>query len=177
MPFVQSLDAPATPAAPGEGLPALLARLQTSGPQECRHLIGAIAALGGQAAAQALVSLFGAAEAAIRCEAVEGLRRMGAQALPVLTAALRAQEADLRIFAINVLDSQPSPAARALLRELLEGEDDMNVCMAAVEALAMIGLPEDATALRALRDRFAGQPFADFALRLALRQIGAEAGR
>lgn len=119
-----------------------------------------------------LAALLGSEEVALRNDAILALRRRGEAGLPVLALALASPEPDVRILAANTLEGISAPRARALLTALLAREADAAVCLAGVEALAQIGTPQDAPALRALRARFAADPCLGFAIGLALDTIG-----
>lgn len=78
---------------------------------------------------------------------------------------------DLRIFAINVLGDVNFPESRDMLIELLEGEEDINVAMTAVDYMAEIGEPEDIPLLESLKERFAGDFYVEFAVDGAIKLI------
>jgi HEAT repeat protein len=78
---------------------------------------------------------------------------------------------DLRIFAINVLGDVNFAESRDMLIELLENEQDINVAMTAVDYMAEIGQVEDVELLKKVKDRFAGDSYAAFAIDNAIRMI------
>jgi len=78
---------------------------------------------------------------------------------------------DLRIFAINVLGDVDFSESRDMLVELLETEEDINVAMTAVDYMGEIGEEEDITLLESLKERFAGDFYAEFAVDGAIRLI------
>ena len=152
----------------------LLAQLRVEADMTVRHaILSRLGGLGGPGVAQALGALLAADDARLRGDAILALRRLGEAALPAIDAALAAADADLRIFACNVLEGLPGAESRLRLRQVLAAEAEVNVCMAAVEALAQQGAPEDAAALRALPARLSAEPFIAFAVGLALDEIGA----
>lgn len=80
---------------------------------------------------------------------------------------------DLRIFAINVLGDVNFPESRDMLIELLEGEENINVAMTAVDYMAEIGQPEDIEVLKQVKERFKGESYAQFAIDAAIKSIEA----
>jgi len=78
---------------------------------------------------------------------------------------------DLRIFAINVLGDVDFAESRDMLVELLENEQDINVAMTAVDYMGEIGEPEDIPLLESLKDRFADDYYAQFAVDGAIKLI------
>ncbi len=80
---------------------------------------------------------------------------------------------DLRIFAINVLGDVNFAESREMLIELLEGEENINVAMTAVDYMAEIGQPEDVPLLREVKERFKDEAYAQFAIDAAIESIEA----
>jgi len=78
---------------------------------------------------------------------------------------------DLRIFAINVLGDVDFAESRDMLVELLENEQDINVAMTAVDYMGEIGEVEDIALLESLKERFAGDFYAEFAVDGAVKMI------
>lgn len=78
---------------------------------------------------------------------------------------------DLRIFAINVLGDVDFAESRDMLVELLETEEDINVAMTAVDYMGEIGEEEDIPLLESLKERFAGDFYAEFAVDGAIKLI------
>ena len=58
-----------------------------------------------------------------------------------------------------------------MLVELLETEQDINVAMTAVDYMGEIGEEEDVVLLESLKDRFSGDPYAEFAVNTAIKLI------
>ena len=80
---------------------------------------------------------------------------------------------DLRIFAINVLGDVNFAESRDMLIELLEGEENINVAMTAVDYMAEIGQPQDVELLREVKERFKDESYAQFAIDAAIEAIEA----
>lgn len=78
---------------------------------------------------------------------------------------------DLRIFAINVLGDVDFAESRDMMIELLEGEEDINVAMTAVDYISEIGEEQDIPLLEEVKNRFADDPYAQFAVDGAIKSI------
>jgi HEAT repeat protein len=92
---------------------------------------------------------------------------------PQVEAMLGDPDSDVRIFAVNVLAALPHPMVPAWLRRVVTVDPHVNVCAAALDALAEVGEPEDIPALEALAERFADVAFIKFAVDAAVRRIRA----
>ncbi len=110
-------------------------------------------------------------DAEVRTGALDALRAMPQAARPELPALLEDHDPDVRLLACEIVRALPGPDALRLLGALLERESDANVCAAAVDVVAEIG---DATILPTLArcaERFSGEPFLVFAVKVASDRI------
>ena len=114
-------------------------------------------------------------DAALRNGAIEALQEMRASVTAHVRDLLDDGDSDVRIFAVNILGALCDPETPALLAAIVEHEPHVNVCAAAVDALAEVGGPEAVGPLRALRGRFADEPFMTFAIDTAIRRVRGEA--
>lgn len=78
---------------------------------------------------------------------------------------------DVRIMAVDVLQTLAHADAPAWLGELLQREGEVNVVGAAVDRLAEIGTPEMLPVLAEVRERFADEPYIAFAIETVVRRI------
>lgn len=155
-------------------------------PAAARHLAFAVAAetdesvretmftalirIGSADAADGLVPLLQSEDVALRNGAVEALKTMP-DAVAERVAAMFTGPTDVRIFVVEILGALAHPQSPRLLIEILDAEDEVNVCAAAVNALVECG---DRTAIRPLQrllERFPDEPFLAFAVRTALARI------
>jgi len=144
-------------------------------PRVREAIVTALVGIGTEAAAAALAVHLHGEDAALRNDAIEGLRQIGAAAAPHVEQLLGSPDPDVRIFAINVLEAIRHASAAVWLRRVLAHDTEMNVGLAAVEAMAQVGGPEDVPCLRAFAARFADEPFVAFAVNEACRLVGAGA--
>jgi HEAT repeat protein len=103
-----------------------------------------------------------------RNAAMEALSRGGPRSVPALLRALRSDDAELVMFAANVLGRTRNPAAVPHLVGLLEHRDP-NVAQAAIEALAQLRATVAVGSLVKTLDR---DPWLRFAAVAALGEIG-----
>lgn len=153
--------------APSPGAEAALARrLQTEGDAGVREaILTALARIATPEAAAVLVPFLDREDAALRNAALESLQQMPAEvAAPALLPLLDHADADLRIFAVQGLGSVVHPDRGDWLARVTERDADVNVCLAAVEALAEAGSPEALSSLEALARRFPDDAFVAFAV-------------
>lgn len=156
-----------------EGGEGLCARLAIEDDPAVREAIAAaLLRQPGPAVARLLVGLLGSEEAPVRNQAIELLADMPEETAPLIEGILADAESDVRIFGVNVLASLPHPRVPAWLTALIEHEPHVNVCAAAVDLLADVGTPEAVPALRRLADRFPGETFLNFSIRVAIDRIG-----
>lgn len=107
----------------------------------------------------------------LRNAVIEALPRMPDACRPALTRDLSHPDADVRIFAVTTLAHLGDAASLAQLVQVLAEEPEVNVCAAAIEAVAERGSGAALPALDAVAARFADEPFITFATGLAISRI------
>ncbi|WP_200295485.1 HEAT repeat domain-containing protein [Rhodospirillum rubrum] len=110
-------------------------------------------------------------DAQLRNAAIEALQEMPDAIAPHLQELLTDDDSDIRIFAVTILGALRLTCAPDWLVEVIRRESHINVCSAAVDALAEIGGPEAIEDLEALLDRFPGDSFMKFAIETTIRRI------
>jgi len=120
---------------------------------------------------ESVMELLKLKNAYIRNLGIEVLRDYGDAIKYYIVKFLIGDDRDLRIFAINVLGDVSFAESRDMLIELLESEKDINVAMTAVDYMAEIGEEEDIPLLESLKERFADDPYVQFAVDGAIRLI------
>jgi HEAT repeat protein len=144
-----------------------------TGPAAREAIITSLMRIATEAAAASLAALLQSEDVVLRNSAVEALQQMGPAAGRVIAPLLAAGDRDVRILAINVLETLPYHGARDLLLGVIATDSEVNAGLAAVEALGVVGEPKDAAALRAFAKRFADEPFVRFAVDVACRRVTA----
>ena len=154
---------------------ALLAQLQQEQNPSVRGAIfTSLTRIRNDIAVNGLVACLSSEDAVVRNEAVEALKQLPDEIAPIMETLLHAEDADLRIFAVNVLESLRHPMVEQWLIEVIENDTHVTVCATAVDLLGEVGTSKALRALQALRTRFAMEPYICFAADLALKRIGEE---
>ncbi len=118
-----------------------------------------------------LLPLLDSEDANLRNGAIEALQQMPDAVAPHVEAMLADPDSDLRIFAINVLAALPHPNVPAWLRQVVASDPHVNVCAAALDALAEVGEPDAIPDLEDLAERFSDVVFIRFAVDATIRRI------
>jgi HEAT repeat protein len=134
-------------------------------------ILTALIRINNGASVRGLLPLLGSEDVALRNGVVEALQQMPAHVGPHMQELLADTDSDIRIFALDVLQSLCHPDAPAWLAALILTEKHVNVCAVAVDRLAEVGTPGMIPALQALAARFADEPFIQFAVQAAIARI------
>lgn len=110
-------------------------------------------------------------DAALRNEAIEAMKQLPDEVAPIMHELLADPVSDVRIFAVNILESLRHPEVEAWLIEVIEKDPHVNVCAAALDLLSEVGTEAALQALPRLKTRFADEPYIHFAADLALKRI------
>lgn len=108
---------------------------------------------------------------ALRNEAIEALKRLPEQVAPLIQSLLTDHDSDVRIFAVNILESLRHPQVEQWLCAVIEQDEHVNVCGTAVDLLGEVGSANALDSLLLLKQRFASQPYIQFAADLAIKRI------
>lgn len=135
-------------------------------------LLARLLAIADASAAAALAQHLRSDDAGLRNACIETLQGMPVAASSVLPDLLSDPDPDVRLLATEIVRTQPTEAANALLAGLLDAETHPNVCGAAVEVLAEVGTADAVPALRVARTRFATEAFLPLAIDSVLARLG-----
>ena len=150
----------------------LVARLLCETERSVRQVIfSSLAALGDEVAVAGLVRCLRSEQAALRNEAIDTMRNMPRQVAPIMEALLQDADADVRIFAINILGSLCHPDVERWLIAVIGRDPEVNVCGTAADLLCELGSAAACPALSRLKLRFSDEPYIQFAADLALRRL------
>jgi HEAT repeat protein len=154
---------------------ALVARLKLETELSVREVIlTTLTQLGDAVAVAGLVDCLRSQDAALRNEAIEAMKQLPDEVAPIMRGLLGDADSDVRIFAVNVLESLRHPDVEAWLIDVIQRDPHVNVCATAVDLLSEVGTDAAVAALDALKARFPDEPYIKFAANLALRSIAAE---
>ncbi|MBP2291336.1 HEAT repeat domain-containing protein [Azospirillum rugosum] len=133
-------------------------------------LLTALVLTGTADAARSILPLLASEDVGLRNGVIESLQQMpAAVVMPEVAPLLRSDDPDLRIFAAQLIGRLAHPDRLPSLIGVLERDPEVNVCLAAVEALMEIGRPDALPALERLATRFPDDPFVAFSVDAARR--------
>jgi HEAT repeat protein len=93
---------------------ALVSRLKREEDASVREVIlNALVRLNDPSAVSGLVDCLRSEDAALRNEVIETFKQLGSEVAPILQSLLADPDPDVRIFVVNILDSERHPEARA----------------------------------------------------------------
>lgn len=151
---------------------ALVSRLERESDTSVREVIfSTLTALGDEIAVAGLVKCLRSGDAALRNEAIEGMKQLPDEIAPIMRSLLADPDADVRIFAVNILESLRHPEVEPWLIQVIEQDAQVNVCATAVDLLGEVGSAAAKQPLENLKARFADEPYIQFAADLALKRI------
>lgn len=151
---------------------ALVARLACEPDMTVRTvLLSSLTRIGNDEAVRGLTACLRAEDANLRNDAIEALKALPAETAPVMAYLLTDADSDVRILAINILESLRHADVERWLIEVLEYDAVVNVCCTAVDLLSEVGTETCVPSLHRLKARFADEPYIQFAAGLALRRI------
>jgi HEAT repeat protein len=110
-------------------------------------------------------------DAALRNDVIEAFKQLGGEVAPILRSLLADPDPDVRIFVVNILNSERHPDVEQWLIEVIERDAHLNVCATAVDLLCEVGTEASIDPLLHLKARFAHEAYIQFAANLALKRI------
>ncbi len=151
---------------------ALVAQLQCEQDRSVREIIlTSLTRLGGAIAVAGLVDCLRSEEAQMRNEAIEAMKALPDEVAPIMGGLLSDDDPDVRIMAVNILESLRHPMVEDWLIEVIDHDPMVNVCGTAVDLLGEVGSKAAQDALIRLKQRFGVEPYIQFAADLALQRI------
>jgi len=161
-------DLAAHPAAVG----ALIARLDVEADATVRDaILTSLTQIGDAVAVQGLVKFLRSEDTALRNEVIETMKQLPDAVAPIMSGLLSDADPDVRIFAVNILESLRHPDVEKWLIQVISNDAHVNVCASAVDLLGEVGSEAARAPLEALKQRFAQEPYIVFATDLALSRI------
>lgn len=151
---------------------ALVDRLKREGNLSVREVIlTTLTRLGDATAVAGLVDCLRSEDAALRNEAIEAMKQLPDEVAPIMQGLLADHDPDVRIFAVNILESLRHPDVESWLIDVIETDAHVNVCATALDLLSEVGTAAALEPLARLKARFADEPYVQFAADLALWRI------
>jgi HEAT repeat protein len=154
---------------------ALVKRLHIEPDVSVREVIlTSLTSLGDELAVAGLVHCLRSEDVGLRNEAIEAMKQLPDEVAPIMGGLLNDPSPDVRIFAVNVLESLRHPEVEAWLIRVIDLDPHLNVCATAVDLLGEVGSPAAEGSLLRLKARYANEPYIQFAAALALKRIASE---
>lgn len=151
---------------------ALVDRLKREGDLSVREVtLTTLTRLGDSTAVAGLVDCLRSEDAALRNEAIEAMKQLPDEVATIMQGLLADTDPDVRIFAVNILESLRHPDVESWLIEVIETDPHVNVCGTALDLLSEVGTAAALAPLARFKTRFSDEPYIQFAADLALRRI------
>jgi HEAT repeat protein len=155
-----------------EAAEALTSRLLGENDLSVREVIlSSLAAIGNETAVRGLVECLYCEDVMLRNEAIEVMKQLPDKVAPVMRHLLADANADVRIFAVNILETLRHPEVENWLLGVIQQDDNVNVCATALDLLVEVGTKVAEQPLRQLLDRFPSEPYIRFAVEMALKRL------
>lgn len=150
----------------------LVARLRIEEHPSVRTaILSTLAHLGDSVAISGLMECLHSDEASLRNEAIEVLKEIPDEVAHVIEKLLSDADSDVRIFAVNILESLRHQNVEKWLMTVIENDTHVNVCATALDLLSEVGTIASLSALQKLKARFSGEPYITFSADLAIKRI------
>jgi HEAT repeat protein len=151
---------------------ALIRRLKCEPDAAVREaILTTLVRLDDPSAAAGMAECLRSEDAALRNEVIEAIGLLPDDISATLRMLLSDPDPDLRIFAINILDSRRHPDAESWLIKVIEQDAHLNVCATALDLLCEVGTEASLEPLLRLKGRFASDNFIQFATNRAIKRI------
>ena len=155
-----------------ESSEALIARLAREADPSVRDaILTTLTIQGNTIAVQGLVDCLRSEDAALRNEAIEVMKLLPEEVALIMNSLLTDADSDVRIFAVNILESLCHAQVETWLIDVIEQDAHVNVCATAVDLLGEVGTSASRAALMHLKAKFPDEPYICFAVDLALKRI------
>jgi len=135
-------------------------------------IISSLLSIGDEITISGLINCLKSDDAHLRNSAIEALKQVPEQVALYIEKLLQDKDPDIRIFTINILESLRHPKVVKWLIEVIEKDENVNVCATALDLLVEVGTEEAIPSIKKVKERFKNEPYIQFASDLALRRIG-----
>lgn len=158
-----------------EASAALVNRLEREEDVSVREVIlTTLTSLGDEVAVAGLVDCLRSESVSLRNEAIEAMKQLPEEVALIMRGLLDDASPDVRIFAVNILETLRHPEVESWLIDVIERDPHLNVCATAVDLLGEVGSAAAREPLKRLKARYADEPYIQFATDLALKRINGD---
>lgn len=155
-----------------EASPTLIEHLRRETDPNVREaILLSLTEIGDKVAVDGLVECLRSDDAHLRNEAIEAMKLLPDAVAPIMAGLLADPDPDVRIFAVNILESLRHPDVEKWLIEVITEDEHINVCATAVDLLSEVGSEAALEPLQGLKARFPDEPYITFAVDLAIKRI------
>lgn len=137
----------------------------------CESILNSLGRIGTEESVRVLLPFLRSERAFLRNETIEVLKSLPQSVAPAMQELIQDPDPDVRIFAVNVLESLRHPKVLDWLIEVLENDLHINVCATALDLLSEVGDESCLPALEAATHRFPNEPYLQFAVNMAKHRI------
>ncbi|MEM4644100.1 MAG: HEAT repeat domain-containing protein [Candidatus Methanomethylicaceae archaeon] len=134
-------------------------------------IVSSLLQIGDGIAIEGLLQLLKSDDAHLRNASIEALKQVSDKLEPHIEDLLSQEDPDIRIFAVNIMEAFESPRIAKLVARILEEDEDVNVCSAALNLAAQLGEPSLTGSIMRAKERFPEEPYVGFAAAVALERI------
>jgi HEAT repeat protein len=152
-----------------QALGVALSRENQKGVREA--ILISLAAIDTQASFDAVMPLLRSGDAKLRSGALDTLKAMSVTGASRLGELLNDADPDIRILACELARDMTSNEAQRALRAAIETDPLVNVCAAAIDALAEIGSQDDLPLFERCLKRFPNESFLAFSVSVARTRL------
>lgn len=151
---------------------ALVARLKhEQDASVAEAILTTLTKLADPVAVACLVECLRSEDVGLRNGVIEAMKNLPQEVAPIMGRLLHDPDPDVRIFAVNILESLAHPQVEAWLVDVIMHDEHVNVCATALDLLGEVGSYASLNALQNLQLKFANEPYIQFAADLALKRI------
>ena len=134
-------------------------------------ILNALAQLRDTISLNGLIECLRSEDAALRNESIEILKELPDEVGAIIETLLKDSDSDVRIFAVNILESLRHENVEQWLISVIEKDSHVNVCSTALDLLSEVGSEQAIPAIKKLKARFPDEPYVCFSADLALKRI------
>lgn len=131
----------------------------------------ALEQLGGDIVVTRLIALLRSDDTHLRNAAIEVLKQLPEDMAPQMQAILHDPDSDVRIFAVDVLESLRHPDVETWLLDVVAHDPHVNVVASALNVLAEVGTEATLAVIDAVPARFSDDPYVCFAVAAVKKRI------
>lgn len=158
-----------------EWLPTMIAALKAEKDAGVQELIlQTLRVRGGDAVVDALVPFLSSDDAHLRNAVIDVLQQMPSETETHMEGLLADNDADVRIFAINIMASLQSASVPHWLEKVISHDQNLNVCMTALDLLAETGEKSMCASVEGLLTRFPDEPYVAFSVDRVKKRLGCD---